>query len=606
MSKRLNIRFSALFLQKRLPAALLFFFLTLRLFSQTPPPPLDPPTKESDPDYTDAIISADDSATIPENDIIIMSEDAAATSDSDSERSLTQSRAMKKTVWADGVISLTFPLLVTGDFSIYRQTGKDPFRLDFGHETATGYNNKPLSGGYFDHTTHIDGEKTFSRGIHTVFIDAFYNSIDTGLQGKSSCISDIAKIGLGGRALWTVDFLQPKDGRLSMCALDTSAAIGWYGRYSCITKEPDEMDSDGPLDAFEKKLSIFDLSPRVAVRWGVGKFSSSTGAAFYYARDTDNIFNKRNMGRADFFLTARYDFITKRADDTRADGASEDPSFDKTNKKPLTDTFDTNVFSLFGKVSCLLSNCLDDKALLIPFDAGLDMKLITGLSTKRSTLLFKGGLKSFSNTLGGTERGLLCVALDSFQSETADWYCALDFSLPIKEAWTFNLGAQFLTTALDLGYIKPLYGDSHLITAFHYGQYRVKKENMTQLNTNVMVSFTHQLVTCYLDWQSFWLDVPVKETTNKLSFNIALQDKNAFITFSSNIAFFFGEGNNGEDADYCPEWDFELAFRTTNNLSLCLFSRDFIKLVIDNTRSYCDSVFIKRGGVAGIAAKFMF
>lgn len=568
------------------------------------------------PDYADALPDApSEPPPVIKEDTVPQSSGLGAADDSTlSAKTYNQSQAQKKTIWADGIIGLTFPLFVIGDFSIYRQTGNDPFEISFGHESMTGYNNKPLQKGYFDHATHIDAEKTFSRGAHTVFINAFYNSNDTGLQSKSDYITDVAKINLGAKVQYIVNFKEATPKSSTSFALDTTLGLSWYARYGNFTQDYasnlQSEDESLDIEGFEKKLSIFAFTPNIVFRWGVGKLTSSVGCNFNISRDTDNIFTLRNSGRLDTFLTVRYNFITaSQSGEESMTGESDTESekvLSKKSNKPSgwqrkEDTFENNVFSLFGRVAAITSNVIGDHVCLVPFNAGLDMRLVTGLSTKRASIILSGGLDTASNGVGNTEKQYMAAVANSFFDDTSDWFCKLDFALPIKEMFTFNLAAQFRTTALDLGYYVPYYDRERSVTRYRYGQYLFDCVNMNQVNTSVMVSFSQSLVTCYLDWVSYWVDVPITESTNKLIFNIALQDKSSRVSFSSNIAFFFGE-----NADYSPKWDFELSVRTTNSLSLSLMSRDFIKLVTDDTRDFCDSVYIERGGLIGIAAKFIF
>lgn len=537
-----------------------------------------------------------------------------------------------KSVWVTGDAAITGPLSVAGNFSIYRETGSDPFKVTFGHESATGYGGHSLSAGYFDHITNISAEKTFTRGIHNIFLELFYKSNDFGLQEKSDNIADIAGISLGGGVEYIARFLTPTQNRNTSIALDTKIALSWYARYGSITENSQDIAPDpsesaiettpSPLNAFERHVSIFNFSPKLSMPWSAGQLSGDLGARLLIMRDVDNIYRVRDSGRVVPYFNIRYDFITidkpqaPNDDDVldtplnSSDSAGGDPtaSASAESASPPSNAsyspFDTNVFGLFGKMEVVAGNTTGCHVCLVPFEIGLDSKFVTGLSSLRASVLLSGGLSATSNSVGRLESDYRAALADGFFDDTLNWFCKLDFALPLEEMFTFNFGVEFLTTALNQGLIEPLYSEKD---SPHRGLYLFDDVHLNQFNSSIMVSFTHSLssmgglVSCYLDWVSHWVDVPVAAVGNCLTFDITLTDKTGRFSFSSNIAAFFGE-----HADYMPSWAFDFSVYVTNYIALSVFSRDFLKLVTAMERDYYDSVYTMRGGVAGVAVKFRF
>lgn len=558
-----------------------FALFVATAFAQTANIPTPPP--QALPDYTDtAKADLDDSApSLTTSPLDPLPADAGVSDDkASSEKSATLALNNAKQVWAEGIVALGYPLLVNGDFSIYRQTGRNPFKISCGIDSMTGYSGKPLTSGFSDRATHIDAEKTFNAKAFTAFISAYYNESNDGLQNSNSFISDIEKIDIGASVAFDFDFKKPTVTSSTFCNMEVSLAGLWYTRFGSLLGEAPDMRG------YEEKINVFDVDPRVSVNWGVGNFKSTVTCSGFFERDLDNVFTNRNAGRGSFSLDARYNFVVTQSDN----GATFE-------RGVATATDNQSIYGLFARVECVAANTLEDHKAIVPFCAGLDAKIQMPLSTKDAGLYVAGGLQSHLNRASNVERQYKYADLSQFADETAFWYTKASFSLPIKEMFTFNVGLDFKTTALDLGTLEPLYDKKR---AFRFGQYAFSTHDDTQLNTDIMVAFSYKIVSLYLDWTSFWLDVPLLETTNKLTFNISLQDKTARFFFDANADFQFGE-----NADYTPEVDFDFTVRATNFIRLALISKDFIKLVSATTRDY-QGVYIRRSGSISLAAKLSF
>lgn len=561
--------------------ALLFSLIAATAFAQSADIPAPP--SQALPDYTDTAKSAQAASESPLGSAPYnpAPSDAGVSDEvASNEKSATSAMNNAKSLWAQGIVALGYPLFVNGDFSIYRQTGRNPFKISCGIDSMTGYNGKSLTSGFSDRATHIDAEKTFNAKVFTAFISAYYNESNDGLQSSNDFISDVEKIDIGASVAFDFDFKKPTEVSSTFCNMEVSLAGLWYTRFASLLGDTD------PMRGYEKKLNIFDVDPKVCVSWGVGRFKSTVSCAGFFERDLDNVFTNRNAGRGSFSLDARYDFIVNAKDDgaTFSRGVGEE-------------TDNQSVYGLFARVECVAANTLGDHKAIVPFCAGLDAKIQMPLSTKDAGLYVVGGLQSYLNRALTVERKFKYSALSRFPDESAFWYAKASFSLPIKEMFTFNIGLDFKTTALDLGDLEPLYDKK---SALRFGQYAFDAHDATEVNTDIMVAFSYKIVSLYLDWTSFWLDVPVLETTNKLTFNISLQDKTARFFFDANADFQFGE-----NADYTPTVDFDFTVRATPFIRLALISKDFIKLVSATTRDY-QGVYIRRSGSISLAAKLFF
>lgn len=106
-------------------------------------------------------------------------------------------------VFLEGAIGAGWPGFFSGDFSVYRNIGAEPFRLEFFHESVQGIGRHAAPDGYENQETRLLGEKRFALG-DSVMLDASagYETRTDGLQGKNPGFYDIAHQNVSGSVVF--------------------------------------------------------------------------------------------------------------------------------------------------------------------------------------------------------------------------------------------------------------------------------------------------------------------------------------------------------------------------------------------------------------------
>ena len=68
----------------------------------------------------------------------------------------------EKSVYAEGLIGGGYPMLFTGNISVFRSVGESPFKFVFDHDSAIGYSNHSVTDNYFDRTTKLEINKAYN------------------------------------------------------------------------------------------------------------------------------------------------------------------------------------------------------------------------------------------------------------------------------------------------------------------------------------------------------------------------------------------------------------------------------------------------------------
>lgn len=456
----------------------------------------------------------------------------------------------EKSVYAEGVAGLGYPGFFTGDFSIYRQSGANPFRITFGHETVSGYASHSLTSGYFDKKTHIDAEKTFSTEKTNLFIRGMYLSVDNGLQNSSDYLRDVTKELLGAGATFDITFSDA-------VFLSASLSGDWYKRYGAVVRAENEL-----MD-FEKDVSILDLNPAVELSWGVNRLYSTIGISYELSYDAGKSFSEHSANRVDFSALFGWK---------------------------------TDSVNAFAAVAAVVGNRIGGNSVVIPFSAGVDFTIPVKFSSRALLLSASGGIDSYLPKVSELEEVYIFSAVSTLPEETSDWFGKVSAKIPVKDMLTVTFDGEFRTTAFGNGVWQPVYEDLF----FRNGQYLYREDSMTQVNTETGVAFRKGIATFSLNWRAFWCDVPATVFPHQVSGAISLQDKKARVNFSSVIAF-----DIGDDADSVPVIDFDCSLKVSDAVRLAVTGNDVVKLFSGTSRSYAGN-YIRRSGYAGVLAKFFF
>ena len=142
--------------------------------------------KNAVPDYSEVLPIRQTSELVPRLP------DASAGETSLFEEKRTSS-AVEKSIYAEGLVGIGYPGFFIGNFSVYNQTGLNPFKISFGHETMNGYARNSRSSVFFDKNTSVSAEKTFSFAKGKFVASGLYNSLNDGLQNQNENMSDMTR-----------------------------------------------------------------------------------------------------------------------------------------------------------------------------------------------------------------------------------------------------------------------------------------------------------------------------------------------------------------------------------------------------------------------------
>lgn len=492
----------------------------------------------------------------------------------------------KKNVYASGTAGAGYPGYIIGNFSLYRQSGKNPFRVTFSHETANGYSGHSFTSAYFDRKTNFYAEKAFSSEKMDLFFVGSYENKGNGFQDRIPGMTDVSKDKLNGGFDWTVRFNKE-------VSMNLNTKGSWYKRYSTTNRYlPEPVDfiklvefSDmttaaksaaytkynsinalfPEVDGFLSNVAFLDLEPELKFRFeSAKKFYTEFSASYDMEHDIKNSFDgTRTVHRGDFGVALGW----------------------------------SNRFvNLYGTSAAIIGNKIGSNAVVVPFTVGADFSIKTPLSERQLALSLKGGIDSYLPKVEMLERKFCFSALSVLPSESSDWYGQLDFALPVKDVFTFALGGEFRTTAYDNGTWEPDYEKKYMVA----GQYLYDENVLTQINSDVALRFHIKALNFSAGWKHFWIDVPELESRSCLSFCVSLQDKNARVGFEGLCHQYVGSSD-----DKCPDVKLSLFCRLTNAVMLAVSADDVVKLISGSERVYAGD-YIDRSGTASVQVRFFF
>lgn len=521
--------------------------------------------KSAVPDYSKVLPESNRNETLLP--VLPESSDVAA----ENPRNLATEPAAKKNIYAQGVAGAGYPGFITGNFSLYRQSGKNPFKVNFSHESANGYSGRSLTSGYFDRNTLIYADKTFSSEKMDLFLAGSFENKANGLQDKYEYVSDVSQDKFYALLDWDIKFT--KNALLSL-----SMNGDWYKRYSTTRGSAYYFDKNGKLVIPESAVNVKDAYCNIGViDWNPSlRFDFTNSKNFNFAifaeyqseYDTKNSFKEnRTINRGNFGIDLGWknDFVR-----------------------------------LYSTASAVIGDEIGDNAVIVPFTVGSDWTLRTALSSKNLIIRAKGGIESELTKVEKLEREYKFTALEIMPDETSNWYADLDMSIPIREVFSLNLKGQFKDTAYGNDSWQALYEfeDEDLLPL--YGQYTYYEDDTLQFNTDISFALRFKLLSFTAGWKAYWLDTPCLETEQELKCVISAQNSNARFGFTGTLS----QGLASSD-DKCPRVDFSAFLRLTNAVRLAVSSNDVVKLISGTERTYAGK-YIERSGSIAALVKFFF
>ncbi len=509
----------------------------------------DTPVAEKDvlPDFSDILEPSAEARTLPG---IQDAQDVPETVESVP----ADTGAGKKDIFVEGLVGAGYSNVFIGDFTVYKATGENPFKLHFGHDSASGYARNDVSDNFEDSKTTIFGEKTITTGITTWNVFGGYDRITDGLQLVSPVFEDMTKQKVHGG--FTSDSFF-NNGIEFLFGVDTS----WYNRYNSL------MYNAPAYTAAEEGHSIISSNPMARFSWssdaltvGVeGKYTVHSNAG-----DSDAMmFGKQTTHRGEAFTDIGWH---------------------------------NDIFSVYEKAGIVAGTKIGDQSLLVPFTVGGSVRFHTPLSDRAVELAAEGGMQTSQPTISDLETLYAFTYMAGIPGETSDWYGKETLSLPIADVLTLSQTGEYRKTAFDNGVWQPIYASTGVVSKL----YGYTQKEMTRFKTVSAASVLMGPMTATVDWTAQWIDVPVLEYENTIGISASLQDSTA--TYGGEVHVRF---DLDSDADEVPNIGGETFYRMNQSVRLAAQVDDIVKLVTGKSRTYAGD-YIQRSGTAAVVVKFFF
>lgn len=470
----------------------------------------------------------------------------------------------EKLVFAEGKVGAGYPGNFIGDFSVYRVTGNDPFKISFNYDGAEGYSGKSYSEGFNDRNMKIGAEKTFSGNNMKWKVSGKYTAIENGLQGKVSELTTLKQqdIGTGAEYSWILP-----NGFL----FDSTLDLGLYNRFA-------DTLSSASLPLWLNDVSVFSLTPTVKISWNSMNYKNPEKRSF----DANGVTS---------FFKASY-WMDRDWNGHLID--SENRTLNRGEFKAGV-SWKNDTAKFFGEAGVVLGDQIGDNYVLVPFTLGMNAQLPVYFSNRKIRMDISGGMNTIRSDVGKLEEAHRFSVLSFMPQETSDWFGIADINIPVKTSVTLNLNGEYRKTALNNFCWEPVYESPFLVS----GGYKFATFDRQLIKTHEKVSFTYKIFTLSAGWLSFWDFVPAGYDKQSITLNLSFQSLNSLWGVSLNS--YMGIVTN----DYTPKIDIEAYIRVTPQVRIAVNIADTIKLVTGECRDYAGQ-YIDRGGSATMLVKFFF
>ena len=473
-----------------------------------------------------------------------------------------QSESYNKSVYAEGKIGGGFPLSFVGDFSIYRTTGNSPFALSFFHESNEGVADNKARKGYFFRTTGVTADKEFNFNSGSNKFSAKYITANNGLQSQSSSFTD--------EVLHNVDGIY--DGTVNLSNgvfFEYGTSLDFHNRYGTTYN-----GADTSINKYEDTALTFDFSPNFGFGWHNEKVKIGFNMAYS---------SELNLKDTDTLL--------------KAEGSSSSESSHR-GQFTINSSYNSENFGVWAKAQAVIGSAIGDNNVIVPFALGSNFSFNSGLSSQNAKVILEGGCDSYENKISAIERSFYYTICSAIPTETTDWYAKADISLPVKDIFNLNLAAEYRKTAFGNGIWAPDYNDGVILAS---GYYVAEQKKHTEFNSKVEFSAVLARVKLTGAWNSCWIDVPSLENEHSIRGTVLYQSENS--RFAAEVSA-IESISSGIDA--MPKVDGSISVKASDSIRLALEVNDVIKLVTNDTRTYCGSKYKAKGGNALFIVKFQF
>ncbi|MCR5217132.1 hypothetical protein [Treponema sp.] len=465
------------------------------------------------------------------------------------------SSASDKQIFANGLIGAGIPGYFTGDFSIYKSSGDNPFSLKFSHENQNGYGKHDVTEGYFDRRTLLSGEKTITTKNFVFDFSAAYDNSAYGLQEKSEAFYDInyQTVSTKDNIKWKLPY---------GFAFNLGGQAEWYNRY-----EGKNKDSVSSLLSQQEDGDVFFLNPVFKAQW-------------------------ENYGFNIAFLS---DYQCEFFYNSESTAGSEDTSLISRGEFTLAFGWKNDFLKIAADGGVVVGNEIGGNTALPVFS--LDFTGTFKAGSRDLVIEATGGLLSELTKYSDAEKAYLFTASSILPSESTDWFGSLKLSLPIGSKLTLDAGTTFKKTAFGNGSWEADYSQT-IGTENLYG---LTEKERTILISQAALSFSWKIFTVELEWKNNALHVPSNEYSNVIGGNLDFQSSLANWGFNAGLY-----ETIGEDVDLCPVIKGGAFYKLRDSISLELAVDDVVKLIFRKDRDYGESIYLKRAGSAKILVHFFF
>jgi len=459
-------------------------------------------------------------------------------------------------VFIEGAVGGGFPGLFSGDFSVYRNEGAEPFSLKFSHLTETGYGGHTVSEGFTTSSTTLSGQKRFAFTDSLVLdLEGVYSTKADGLQGKSPLFYMLSNQKISGKAdfLWNIN---------DNAKLLSDVGVVFNNQFAGYNGTLQNGVSDSSF--------YFMIQPRVVFEYAIpfengNKFTFQTRIGY----DGGTQQNRISGGFAVNYLIGDYGTV-----DTSVDVA-------------WTKNMASSVVVPFQ----------------IGFKTGNSIPFIGSVS---------GGLKSSAADLSVLQEKMPYMFMNIKPFEESLWFAKLDMSFPVEfsstetEQKAFSVNKLEPSLAIDFG--TTAFGNKSLA--------KFTADNITGLMTadvadrlildtscGAAVSFLVGEVcdiNFFTGWKGCWFDRDILEESHLLSVKLGVAHVNGSWGAETKIDISF----KGE----APDLGITAFWELTKSMRLELKLADFIKLVTGSERrysgDYCE--YVQKGGYAALYVKMFF
>lgn len=433
----------------------------------------------------------------------------------------------------NGVVGGGYPASFKGNISIFNNDRKNPFALNFLHDSVNGYSGKALTDGFYDRTTRLNLRKTVQKEKFSFSVNGSYQSVTNGLQNHVSGISSISQdcYGLNGNFTYHI-----KDG----FSAGVNASSKFNNRYADVTQ--------GHFD----EVNLLNIKPELFLRWHNKNFSAGFSCDYDFCNDFSGLFEK-NINRVRFMLNGSWknDFVMA-----------------------------------YANAQAVVGNCINDNPIVVPFSVGANFRIPVSFAEKKLAIGVEGGIASVLQLPYELENRYRFTIIRNFAEEQTDWYGKMNVSIPVGKSFTGNISCEYRQTAFGNKTIMPDY--SIPVTNGCYGYKYCENQ---QFNTNISVFYRYNSIILGGSWQSCWLDVPSLKNENTVGANIIYANKDS--RFGGELS---GKIALNKEIDV-PEINAKVRAKLTDGMTASLEVNDAIKLIKTESRIYAGNYLGRGGNI---------